>query len=101
MKEGAGADHFALACKGDAAFADQLFEVLDRLEISVDRQSPKSRWQHPDAFVFLQWRRLAVFLSASRSSSLAALGWRTLLNELGCHLFLPNSVIDRPAYFLV
>jgi len=32
MEVGAGADHFALAGKGDAAFADNLFEILDRLE---------------------------------------------------------------------
>src|SRR5271166_3930150 len=38
MEEGAGADHFALAGKGDAAFADKLFEILDRLEISVDQR---------------------------------------------------------------
>src|SRR5208337_3802815 len=38
MEEGAGADHFALAGKGDAAFAEKLFEILDRLEISVDQR---------------------------------------------------------------
>jgi len=37
MEEGAGADHVALAGEGDAAFADKLFEILDRLEIGVDQ----------------------------------------------------------------
>ena len=38
MEEGAGADHLALAGKGNAALADNLFEILDRLEISVDQR---------------------------------------------------------------
>ena len=38
MEERAGSDHIALAGEGDAAFADNLFEVLDRLEIGVDQR---------------------------------------------------------------
>jgi hypothetical protein len=38
MEESAGSDHIALAGEGDAAFADKLFEVLDRLEIGVDQR---------------------------------------------------------------
>jgi hypothetical protein len=35
MEQGAGADHFALAGKSDAALTDKLFEILDRLEIGI------------------------------------------------------------------
>ena len=38
MEERASSDHIALAGEGDAAFADNLFEVLDRLEIGVDQR---------------------------------------------------------------
>ena len=51
MEEGAGADHFALAGKGDAAFADTLFEILDRLEVGIDQRLVNER---PKVFGGLQ-----------------------------------------------
>jgi hypothetical protein len=36
MEQGAAADDCALVNKSDAALADDLFEVLDRLEVSVE-----------------------------------------------------------------
>ena len=38
MEERASSDHIALAGEGDAVFADNLFEVLDRLAIGVDQR---------------------------------------------------------------
>jgi len=38
LLEGAGADRILLPNQGNAAFADNLFEILDGLEIGVDQR---------------------------------------------------------------
>jgi hypothetical protein len=35
VEKRAGADHLALAGKGDAAFADDLVEILDGFEVAI------------------------------------------------------------------